>query len=83
MSQPGEQTIVVHILRNIVRSKDNKTMKLTQLIGYNMRNIFLEKSYKKYGGKASPRPFSAKIKFIIFLDQQFKISYKLKVIEIY
>ena len=54
MSQPGEQTIVVHILRNIVRSKDNKTMKLTQLIGYNMRNIFLEKSYKKYGGKASP-----------------------------
>ena len=27
-----------------------------------MRNIFLEKSYKKCGGEASPRPFYKKIK---------------------
>ena len=38
MSQPGLQTIAIHILPNISRSKDNKTMKLGQLIEYN-RNI--------------------------------------------
>ena len=27
-----------------------------------MRNIFLEKSYTKFGGEASPRPFYKKIK---------------------
>ena len=30
-------------------------MKFSLLIDYNMRNIFLEKSYAKYGGKASHR----------------------------
>ena len=30
-------------------------MKFGQLIEYNMRNIFLEKSYIKCGGEASPR----------------------------
>ena len=29
---------------------------------YNMRNIFLEKSYTKGGVQAIPRPFSKKIK---------------------
>ena len=28
-----------------------------------MRNIFLEKSYTKCGGKTIPRPFSKKLKF--------------------
>ena len=50
-SQPGKQTIAIHILPNISRSKGNQTMKFGQLIEYNMRNIFLEKSYTKYGGK--------------------------------
>ena len=40
-----------------------------QLIEYNMRNIFLEKSYTKYGGETSPRPFSEKLKLSISLDQ--------------
>ena len=40
--------------------KDNQTMKFGQLIEYNMPNIFLEKSYTKYGGEASPRPFYKK-----------------------
>ena len=35
-------------------------MKFGQLIEYNMRNIIFEKSYTKYGGEISPRPFSGK-----------------------
>ena len=36
----------------------NQSMKYGQLVEYNMRNFFLEKSYTKYGGGTSPRPFS-------------------------
>ena len=32
-------------------------MKFGPLIEYNMRNIFLEKSFTKYGGETIPRPF--------------------------
>ena len=35
---------------------------------YNMRNIFLEKSYTKYGGETSPRPFYEKSKFSKSMD---------------
>ena len=44
-------------------------MKFGQLIENNMRDIFLEKSYTKCGGEASPRPFAEKWKLSIFLDQ--------------
>ena len=37
-------------------------MKFGQLVKYNMRNIFLEKSYTKYGGETIPRSFSKKSK---------------------
>ena len=50
MAQPGKQTIALHILTNISRSKGNQAMKFGQLIEYNTRNMFLEKSYKKCGG---------------------------------
>ena len=43
MSQPGLQTIAIHILSNISQSKDNQTMKLVQLIEQNKRDIFLQK----------------------------------------
>ena len=56
-SQPGKQTIAIHILTNISRSLGRQVMKFGQLIYYNMRNIFLEKSYTKFGGKTIPRPF--------------------------
>ena len=46
-SQPGYQTITIHILPNISRSKGNQRMKLTQLIEYNKINIFLQKLCKK------------------------------------
>ena len=39
-SQPGQQTIGIHILLGISRSKGNQTLKLGQLIEYNQRNIF-------------------------------------------
>ena len=42
-------------------------MKLGQLIERNIRNIFLEKSYTKCGGKTSPRTFSWKIENEQFL----------------
>ena len=67
-SQPGEQTILIHILPNISRSKDNQTMKFGQLIDYN-RIIFIEKWYTKCGGETSPRLFSEKLKLSISLDQ--------------
>ena len=38
-SQPGLQTIAIHILLNISQSKRNQTMKVGQLIEYNKRNI--------------------------------------------
>ena len=42
-SQPGKQTIVIHISINISRIKGNQTIKFGQLIDYNMRNNFTEK----------------------------------------
>ena len=48
-SQPGKQTIVIYNC-NISRGKANQTMKFCQLIEYNIRNIFLEKLYKKCDG---------------------------------
>ena len=68
-SQPGKQTIAIHMLPNISRRKDNQTMKIGQFIYYNMRNIFLEKSYTKCGGETIPRALSKNSKLSISLDQ--------------
>ena len=76
-SQPGKQTVAIHILPNIPRSTDNHTIKYGQLIEYNMGNIFLEKSYTKSGAETIPRPFSKKSKFRISLDQQSKVLHGL------
>ena len=62
MSQPGWQTIAINILPNISRSKSNQTMKFGELIKYNMRSIFVEKSYIKYAAEIILRPLSKKIK---------------------
>ena len=39
-SQPGKQTITIHILPSISRNKDNQTMKFGQLVEYNMQGPF-------------------------------------------
>ena len=41
-SQPGLQTIAIHVQPNMSQSKDNQTMKFGQLIEYNKRNIFVQ-----------------------------------------
>ena len=46
-SQTGMQIIIIHIMPNISRSKVNQTMKFSQFIKYNVRNIFFEKSCRK------------------------------------
>ena len=43
-SQIGTQTIAIHILPDMSRSKGNQEMKFGQLIEYNVRNIFYQKS---------------------------------------
>ena len=64
-SQPGEETILIHILPNVSRNNGNQTMKFGQIIEYNKKKIFLKKSYTKYDGKTSPRSFSEKLKLSI------------------
>ena len=55
--QPGKQTIWIHILPNISKSKDNQTMKFRQLIEHIIRNIFIEKSCTKMVNKQFPDSF--------------------------
>ena len=52
--------MTIHIMPKISRSKDNQIMKFGQLLEYSMRDIFLEKSYTKFGGKTRPRLFNEK-----------------------
>ena len=73
MSQPGQQTIAIHVLPNISRSKGNQAMKFGLLIEYNRRDIFVEKSYTKCAGETILRPSSKKSKLSISLDQYCKV----------
>ena len=77
MSQPGKQTIVIHVLPRILRNKDNQAKKFGPLREYNMKKHFLEKPYTKRGGETSPRPFSEKLKLSISLDQQSEFLFSL------
>ena len=72
-SHPRQQIIIICTLSNISRSKGNQEMKFCQLIEYNMGNVFLEISYIKCHGEASPRPYDIRSKLTICLDQQSEI----------
>ena len=74
-SQLEKQTIAIYILPNISRAKGIKIITLGQLIQYNMRNIFLEKSYIKCGGETICRPFFKNSKLSMYLDQESKVSH--------
>ena len=63
-SPPGKQIIAIHILLNILISKGSQTMKLGQLIEYNMKNIFLEKSSTKCSREIILRSLKIKIERI-------------------
>ena len=56
-SQPGKETIAIHILPNISRRKGSQAIKFGLLIEHIMRNIFLERSHVKCGGETIPRLF--------------------------
>ena len=75
--QTGQKVITIYILPNISRRKRNQTKKFGQLLEYNMIIIFLEKSYVRCGGEASPRPIYKKSKLMISLDQQSEMLYSL------
>ena len=72
-SQPEKQTIAMHILPIMIRSKDNQKMKLGQLIEYDTRNIFLEPDTKC--GEIIPRYFSEKSKLSTSLGILSNVSY--------
>ena len=55
-SQPGLETIPIHILSNISQSKGNQTMEFGQLMKCNKRNILLQKLCGKSGRETSSRP---------------------------
>ena len=74
-SQTGKQIITINILPKISKSKSNQSMKFGQLIECNMRNIYLGKSYTKYGGGISTRTFFKISKLDISLDQHSEILY--------
>ena len=46
-SQPGLQTIAIHILPNISQTQGSRTMKFGQLTDYSKRKNFLQKSCGK------------------------------------
>ena len=50
-SQTGQETIAIHILPNISRSKGNQTMKFGQLIRYNMRSFFFKTHTENKAGR--------------------------------
>ena len=58
---------------NIARSKGNQAMKFGPVIEYNMRSIFVEKSYTTIAGETIPRFLSKKSKLSIPLDQKCKV----------
>ena len=69
--QTGKQTVTIHILRNISRSKGNQAIKLSQLIEYKIRDAFLENHTQKLVEKLVPKkPFIKKWKSCISLNQQ-------------
>ena len=68
-SQPGQQSIAIHILPDISKSKGSQRIKFGQLLENNMSNTLVEKSYTKCGRGTIPRPFSKKSKFSISLYQ--------------
>ena len=57
----------MHMLTNISRDQGNQAMKYGQLMEYDMRNIFLEKSFTQSGGDTIPGPFSKKSKLSVTL----------------
>ena len=48
-SQTARQIMAMYVLPNISEIKGNQAKKFGQLIEYNVRNLFLHKSFRKWG----------------------------------
>ena len=91
MSQPGKQTITMHILPNISRSKGNKAIEFRRLIKYNIRNFFVLKNLtQNVVEKLIPETLFENSKLSISLYQYSKVLFflvslyaKLSAIKIY
>ena len=57
MSQPGKQTVAIHVLSRILRNKDNQANKFGPLREYNMKNIFLKNHTQNVVEKLVPDLF--------------------------
>ena len=73
-SQPGLQTIAIHILPNISQSKGNETVKFGQLIGYNKRDILLQKLWRKWAKESSSIPLSFFYKSLIWGENKWSAA---------
>ena len=54
-SQPGLQTVAIHLLSNTSQSKGNQAMKFGQLIEHNKRNTLLQNLCGKWDRETSSR----------------------------
>ena len=54
--QVGQQLFIIHLLPDISKSKGNLAINFGQLIEYNARILFLQKSYKKLDKQTKFRP---------------------------
>ena len=73
-SQPGLQTIAIHILPNISQSKGNQTMKFGQLIECKKTNIFLQKLCRKWAKETSSRPRFIFLKSLIWGESKWSAA---------
>ena len=69
-SHTEKQVIIIQILPNISRNKGNQAIKVSHLIAYKVRNIFLQKPCRKCDRETSPKP-------PFFLEKK-KSSYEVK-----
>ena len=56
-SQAGQQTVAIHLLLNISRSKGNHTMEFGRLIEYNVKTFFFKNHTRNVVEKLFPYPF--------------------------
>ena len=73
-SQPGLQTIAIHILPNILQSIGNQTMKFGQLIEHNKINIFLQNLCRKWGKETYSRPLFIFLKNLILGESKWSAA---------
>ena len=51
MSQPGEQTVAIHLLPSISKTKGKQAIRFGQLIEHEMRKFLLKKLHTKCEGE--------------------------------